>query len=107
MTTIRFERSHGRLAGFSCRGHSGYGTAGEDIVCAAITSAIRLAECTINDVLRAGAPVTVDQTTAEITLTLSPTGKNRAESERVLEGLLLYMRELSNENPTHLTVTEV
>ena len=107
MTTIRFERSHGRLAGFSCRGHSGYGTAGEDIVCAAVTSAIRLAECTINDVLRDGAPVTVDQTTAEITLTLSPTGPNREECEKVLEGFFLYMRELSKENPNHLTVMEV
>ena len=107
MTTIRFYRTHGRLTGFSCVGHSGYAASGEDIVCAAITSAIRLAECTINDVLSAGAAVSVDQMTAEISLTLPASCKRRAECEAVLTGLFLYMSELSKENPNHLTVLEV
>lgn len=104
MTTIRFYRGHGRLTGFSCQGHSGYAEAGEDIVCAAITSALRLAECTINDVLQAKAPVDVDGNTATITLTLSEYSHG---TQAVLEGLLLYLRELSKENPNHLTVLEV
>ena len=107
MTTIRFHSSQGRLTGFTCSGHSGCGVYGEDIVCAAVTSAIRLTECTINDVLQAGAEVTVDETNVRIALTLSPAGKRRKESEQVLEGLLLYMRALAEENPNHLTVLEV
>ena len=104
MTVLRFHRSQGRLTGFTCQGHSGYAEAGADIVCAAVTSALRLTECLINDVYHADAAVCVDDRTPEITLTLrSP---HRA-SERVLEGFLLYMRELSNENPNHLTVLEV
>lgn len=104
MTTIRFYRSQGRLTGFSCQGHSGSNEAGQDIVCAAVTSAVRLAECIINDALRAGAAVSVKEHTAEISLTL-PAG--HSDGEQVLQGLLLYMRELSQENPNHLTVLEV
>mgnify|MGYP002868602476 CR=1 FL=1 len=107
MTTVTFRTDRERVTGFTCQGHSGYAEAGEDIVCAAVTSAVRLCECTINDVLLAEADVAVDAITAEITLTLSPAGKHRRECEQVLEGLFLYMRELSKENPDHLTVMEV
>ena len=107
MTTIRFSRSHGRISGFSCVGHSGYAEAGSDIVCAAVTSALRLAECTVNDVLKAGAEVSVDPDHAAISLALPPSCPRQAECESVLSGLFLYMRELSKENPNHLTVLEV
>ncbi|MDD5932654.1 MAG: ribosomal-processing cysteine protease Prp, partial [Oscillospiraceae bacterium] len=50
MTTITFRMEGDRIVGFDSQGHSGYAEAGEDIVCAAITSAIRLVEATINDV---------------------------------------------------------
>jgi hypothetical protein len=104
MTTIRFYRSQDRFSGFSCQGHSGYADAGEDIVCAAITSAIRLAECTINDVLKAQAQVQVKEKTAEISLQL-PAGNPGGDA--VIEGLFLYLTELSKENPHHLSVLEV
>ena len=107
MTTIRFYRSHDRILGFSCVGHSGCGSAGEDIVCAAVTSAIRLAECTIDDVLNAGAKVSVDPENAAISLQLPPSCPNWTECGAVLSGLFLYMSELSKENPDHLTVLEV
>lgn len=107
MTTIRFFRDHDRILGFSCVGHSGYAESGEDIVCAAVTSAIRLAECTINDVLRGGAEVKVTPEDAAISLKLSPSGAMQAECGAVLTGLFLYMSELSKENPDHLTVLEV
>ncbi len=107
MTSVQFRRSRGRLVGFTCQGHSGYADAGADIVCAAVTSAVRLAECTINDVLKAGAEVTVEDSAAQITLTLSPSGPNRAEAEKILEGLSLYIRELSAENPDYVTTMEV
>ena len=107
MTTIRFHRRQGRLLGFTCQGHSGYAEAGEDIVCGAVTSAVRLAECTINDVLHAGAEVSVHEKTATIQLTLPSPCPNASSCEAVIQGLYLYLRELSNENPHHITVLEV
>ena len=54
-----YRRPDGALMGYRAEGHTGYAEAGSDIVCAAVTSAVRLAECTINDVLHGGAVVAV------------------------------------------------
>ncbi len=104
MTTIRFFRDKDRLSGFVCQGHSGYASAGEDIVCAAVSSSVTLSECIINDVHKAGAEVTVIENGARISLKL-PTPHREAEA--VLQGLLMCMLELSSEYPDHLTVLEV
>ena len=39
MTVLRIFRRHSMNIGFECSGHSGYGEAGTDIVCAAISTA--------------------------------------------------------------------
>ena len=59
MTTITFRSQGSRITGFDVQGHSGYAEAGADIVCAAITSAVRLVETTVNDVLGLAASVKV------------------------------------------------
>ena len=59
MTTVRFQMEGERIVGFTVQGHSGYGEAGSDIVCAAVTSAVRLTECAVNDVLGLGASVKI------------------------------------------------
>ena len=60
----------GRISGFSVSGHSGYAEAGQDIVCAAISAVVTMAEATINDVCGAKAKVRVKDDQARITLTL-------------------------------------
>ena len=40
MTTVTFQTEGSRIVGFEVKGHSGYAPEGEDIVCAAITSAV-------------------------------------------------------------------
>lgn len=105
MTTIRFYRDRGRISGFVCQGHSGYAQAGEDIVCAAVSSSITMAECIINDVYGAGAEAIVEQEGVRISLKLPSSGHEGCEA--VLQGLYLCMKELSNEYPEHLTVLEV
>ena len=51
MTSVIFHTVEDRIIGFDAQGHSGYGEQGEDIVCAAVTSAVRLVEATVNDVM--------------------------------------------------------
>ena len=104
MTTLRFSRSRGRLSGFTCQGHSGYAEAGEDIVCAAVTSAIRLLECTLNDVMQEGAACSVDESGTRISLKLASPTK---QGEDMMKGFYLYMKELQSEYPEHITVLEV
>ena len=59
MTTVTVFSEEERLTGFEVKGHSGYAEAGADIVCAAVTSAVRLVECALNDVLGLEASVKV------------------------------------------------
>ena len=59
MTTVSFRTEGAASPAFTVQGHSGYAEAGSDIVCAAVTSAVRLAECAVNDVLGLGAAVKV------------------------------------------------
>ena len=42
MTRVTFRMEGDRITGFDSKGHSGYAEAGSVIVCAAVTSAIRL-----------------------------------------------------------------
>ena len=70
MTTVTFYSEGSRLTGLEMKGHSGYAPQGEDIVCAALTSAVRLTECAVNDVLGLEAAVKVRDRDASISLKL-------------------------------------
>ena len=57
MTRCEFFTEDERITGFSVSGHSGYAESGADIVCAAVSAVVTMAEATINDVLGAKAKV--------------------------------------------------
>ena len=97
----------GRISGFSVSGHSGYAEAGQDVVCAAISAVVGMAEATINDVCGAKAKVRVKQEDARISLTL-PTSCDEEESvQAVLAGMLLYLSSLRDDYPDYIEVLEV
>ena len=97
----------GRIAGFSVSGHSGYAEAGQDIVCAAISAVVAMAEATINDVCGAKAKVRVKEEDAKITLTLPASCDEEESVQAVLAGLLLYLCNLRDEYPDYIEVLEV
>ena len=98
-----------RIVGFTVKGHSGYAEAGSDIVCAAVTSAIRLTECAVNDVLGLEAPVKVRQKDASITLKLPAQlgPANEDTCQVLLTALMVHLVQLAEEYPDHITVLEV
>ena len=108
MTTVTFRVEGNRIAGFDARGHSGYAGAGADIVCAAVTSAIRLVEATVNDVLGLAASVKVRERDASISLHLpgglAPTAESACQA--LLTGLMVYLTELHDEYPENIEVLE-
>ena len=109
MTVVTFSSEGSRLVGFEVKGHSGYAEAGEDIVCAAITSAVRLVECAVNDVLGLEASVKVRQKDASIQLKL-PGGlseANESTCQTLLTALMVHFVALAEEYPDHITVLEV
>jgi len=108
MTTVTFHTEGKRITGFDAKGHSGYAEEGEDIVCAAITSTVRLVECTINDVLGLGAHVKVNENTATVSLRLPATLPQSTEStcQTLLTGMMVYLSELHDEYPDFIEVLE-
>ena len=107
MTKIEFFTEDERITGLSVSGHSGYAEAGSDIVCAAISAAVAMAEATINDVCGAKAKVRVKEEDARITLTL-PTSCDEEESvQACLAGMMLYLCSLRDDYPDNIEVLEV
>ena len=107
MTTVTFLTEDARIIGFDVQGHSGWGS-GEDIVCAAITSAVRLVEATVNDVMGLCAAVKVREADASISLRLPGGLANTAEStcQNLLTGLMVYLAQLHDEYPDNIEVME-
>ena len=93
MTTVTFLTEESRIIGFDAKGHSGYAAEGEDIVCAAVTSAVRLVEATVNDVMGLCAAVKVNERDASISLRLPGGLAQTAEStcQNLLTGLMVYL----------------
>ena len=108
MTTITFRSEGGRIIGFDSQGHSGYAEEGADIVCAGITSAIRLVEATINDVLGLAASVKVREEDASISFRLPGGLSETAEytCQSLLTGLMVYFTELRDEFPENIEILE-
>ena len=96
-----------RITGFSVSGHSGYSEAGKDIVCAAISAVVTMAEATINEVCGAKAKVRVKEEDARVTLTL-PTSCDEEETvQAVLSGMMLTLISLKEDYPDYIEVLEV
>ena len=107
MTRCEFFTENERITGFSVSGHSGYAEAGTDIICAAISAVVNMAETTINAVCGAKAKVRVKEADARITLTLPASCDEEDAVQAVLAGMMLYLCNLREEYPDYIEVLEV
>ena len=107
MIRCEFFTEDDRITGFSVSGHSGYAEAGSDIVCAAVSAIVTMAEATINDVCGAKAKVRVKDDQARITLTLPASCDEEETVQAVLSGLLLTLISLREDYPDYIEVLEV
>ena len=81
------------LCGFSVSGHAGYGTEGNDIVCAAVSSAVMLVCNAVTDHLNASARVDVEEN--RITLTLK---EDNVPAQQLLEAFYGHMEIIAEEH---------
>ena len=107
MTRCEFFSENGRITGFSVSGHSGYAEAGSDIVCAAISAVVTMAEATINDVCGAKAKVRVKDEQARITLTLPVSCDEEETVQAVLAGMMITLAGMRDDYPDYIEVLEV
>ena len=108
MTRCEFFTENDRINGFSISGHSDFDEPGKDIVCAAISAVVTMAEATINDVCGAKAKVRVkDGENNRITLTLPASCDEEDSVQAVLTGMMLTLCSLRDDNPDNIEVLEV
>ena len=107
MTRVEFFDRDGRISGFTVSGHSGYAEAGADIICAAVSTAVQFASCTIEEVLGNRCKTKVNEEEARITLTLPATCYDEDAVQDVLNGFILTMLSLRDDYPDYIEVMEV
>ena len=88
-----------QLKGFEIKGHAMFAESGEDVVCAAVSSAAYMAANTITDVIKANADADADDGRMLLTLR-NPDEK----TETVLRGLELHLTELSKQYPENIKI---
>ena len=107
MTRCEFFTEGERITGFSVSGHSGYAEAGADIVCAAISAVVTMAEATINDVCGAKAKVRVKDEQARVTLMLPAVCDEEETVQAVLAGMMVTLMSMRDDYPDYIEVLEV
>ena len=102
MISVRLCRDGELFAGVEVSGHAGYAEDGSDIVCAAVTGAVRLLECVLNDAMGLGADASA--TGARAAVVLSAEQARRGGVQDILRGFALYMEQLAREYPENIRI---
>ncbi len=90
------------VTGFEIKGHSGYAQHGEDIVCAAVSSAAYMTVNTITDVIGVS-PLELFESDGVMKLELDESSAQRCSD--IMSGLVLHLSSLCQEYKQYITVT--
>lgn len=102
MITVHFiTPPDGRLLGFHMGGHAGCGEAGQDIVCAAVSSAAYLVANAVTEVLHV-MPLSLDVGEGEMLLEIDM--KDEPVCRPLLAGLKLHLVQLEEQYPDAIRV---
>ena len=94
-----------QLCGFDVQGHSGSAGSGQDIVCAALSSAVYMAANTLTEV--SGCNADIEEADGKLIFTVCKTDIDKAQE--VLKGLLIHLQGLVAQYPKFIKIqlTEV
>ena len=106
MTKVTFSSREDKLLSVDILGHAGYADEGEDIVCAAISSAVMLTHALLFDVQRISVDTLIEDDGAHIRITL-PEGVGMDRGQDALQALRLHFTELEQNYSEFLSVMEV
>lgn len=102
MISAEFFLREDHFVGVSVRGHAGYASYGNDVVCASVTSAVELTANGITEILKIPASVGVFENEVRIDL---PAGAG-LDAERFLQALRLHLALLQQDYPENLQLTD-
>ncbi|MCR5817462.1 MAG: ribosomal-processing cysteine protease Prp [Ruminococcus sp.] len=101
MIKADFYRSReNKLLGFHISGHAGLAEEGEDVACAAVSSAVMMTCNTVTDVFKINAKVNVDENDILLKLVDDPEGNG----DRLLLGLMLQLDLIGQEYPSAVKI---
>ena len=100
MITVRFSGIGANLTGFSVHGHAGLAPHGQDILCAAVSSAAYMAANTVTEIVKCEAEADVSDgfMSFHVKTELS-------DAQQILEGLKLHLEALAADYPDNIKVT--
>lgn len=105
MTKVTFSLQEDKILAVDILGHAGYAEEGEDIVCAAISSAVMLTHALLYDVQRIPVDTLIEDDGAHIRFTLPKDDVERGQD--ALCALKLHFSELEQNYSDFLNVMEV
>lgn len=105
MTQVTFSVRDGQFVAVDLRGHAGYAAEGEDIVCAAVSSAVMLTHALLYDVQQIAVDTLIEEDGAHIRLTLPEQELLRGQD--ALRALRLHLAELAENYSEFIRVMEV
>lgn len=100
MTTIKVKKQNGKIIEVEAIGHSGYGVAGEDVVCAGVSSIIQTAILGLVGVVKINPQITRNKSENDsenimkILLPENLSAQKFAEAQIVLETMLCGLSDL-------------
>ena len=97
MIRVRFQTADDCITGFHLSGHAGAGEHGQDIVCAAVSSAAYMTANTIIEIVNAPVSVTVKDGLMDLTV-LSRIDR----CQDILSGFQLHIQALAEQYPTRI-----
>lgn len=101
MILIRFlSESTGNIVGFVMEGHAGYADQGEDIVCAAVSSAAYMTANTITEIIKAETEVAVEDGMMFVRVVAGDAIRCRD----IFAGLKLHLIGLEEQYPNRIQV---
>ena len=105
MIKAEFRLKKGVPVSFKVSGHSGFAESGEDIVCAAVSSAVQLTVNGITEVVRTPCVLDVEENSVELVLPQS----SRPADWHFVSALRLHLKNLSEAYPgtIDLIISEV
>ncbi len=102
MIKARFYHSGESLVGFSVSGHAGFADSGNDIVCAAVSTAVNMTANGITEIASLDAAVNVKQN--EVQLKLKQASK---EGALFLQSMRLQMEILQEQYPKNIRIYDM
>jgi uncharacterized protein YsxB (DUF464 family) len=106
MVTVQFQLNGRAIQSVEMTGHAGYGPEGQDIVCAAVSSAVMLTHVHICDVLGEDLICQVDESVPRIFLQVPEEHPNKGV-QNALSALMLHLVNLKEEYSDFIDVLEV